>query len=159
MLKREIIIGTKHNETRRPLPQHCCVGKLTKPKVQRNLLASEPVAPRDPSFLWVGFPLCGLLPADLSTALRADTSGLVWLADSKVKGGSLSSLASLHHLILSLLAPVATCVVYIWVEGCGSKIEMIAGLTMGANMTKGSAYIKKGAWHWLAAVPSPLELG
>lgn len=90
MLKQELISsweGTKHNET--PSRQHCYVGKLTKPKVQRNLVASEPVALRDPSFLWVGFPLCGLLPADLFHSVQSRHVGAV-LASGRQGRGQLS---------------------------------------------------------------------
>lgn len=56
------------------------VGKLTKPKVQRNPVASKPVVPSDLSFLWVGFLLCRLplltFP-EFVVAWRADTFSLL----------------------------------------------------------------------------------
>lgn len=58
----------------------CYVGNLTKPKVQKNLVASKPVVPSDFSFLWVGFPPCGLplltFP-EFVVAWRADTFSLL----------------------------------------------------------------------------------
>ncbi len=52
---------------------------ITKLKVQRNLTASKPVVPSDLSFLWVGFPPCGLLMLtfpEFVVARRADTFSL-----------------------------------------------------------------------------------
>lgn len=56
------------------------VGKLTKPKVQKNLIASKPVVPTDLSFLRVDFPLCGLPTLtfpEFVVTWRADTFSLL----------------------------------------------------------------------------------